>query len=164
MPSSWVLSLSFEFFLEFWRKWLEFWILIKILNAVLLSFVGPLGLSICNSSKFTINETFYTKDSPQKCRNFELFSWVLSFFLEFWVIFSWVFFSIAKNQAWLKENLFWLHEIRMEQMLWVSFKNKFNFKSCCVPKNVVVVFAKKKNHTWWQALSENRAKIYHRLL
>ena len=47
MPSSWVLSLSFEFIIEFWRKWLEFWLLIKILNAVLHSFVGPLGLSTC---------------------------------------------------------------------------------------------------------------------
>ena len=88
-----------SFILEFWRKWLEFWLLIKILNAVLHSFVGPLGLSICNSSKYTINETFYTKNLPQKCRNFELFSWVLSFFLEFWVIFPLSFFLDGQKSS-----------------------------------------------------------------
>ena len=52
----------------------------------------PLRLSICNSSKYTINETFDTKNSPQKCRNFEIFSWVLSFSLSF-ELFSLEFFS-----------------------------------------------------------------------
>ena len=52
----------------------------------------PLRLSICNSSKYTINETFDTKNSPQKCRNFEIFSSVLSFSLSF-ELFSCEFFS-----------------------------------------------------------------------
>ena len=116
MPSSWVLSLSFDFFIEFWRKWLEFWLLIKILNAVLHSFVGPLGLSICNSSKYTINETFYTKNLHQKCRNFELFSWVLSYYLEVWVFFIlftgydyhfWGLLNYGVNMSTITGCFFW---------------------------------------------------------
>ena len=83
MPSSWVLSLSFEFFLEFWRKWLEFWPLIKFLKAVLLSFVGPLRLSICNSSKYTINFLefwVFFLDFWVFSLSFEFFPWVLIFF------------------------------------------------------------------------------------
>ena len=61
-------------------------------------FVGSLGLSIGNSSKNTINESFYNKNSPQKCRNFELFSWILSFSLS-WDIFPWVFFIDGQNSS-----------------------------------------------------------------
>jgi len=50
----------------------------KILNVVLLFFVGPLGLSMRNFSKNAINETFYTINSPQNAE-------ILSYFLEFLV-------------------------------------------------------------------------------
>ena len=56
-----------SFILEFWRKWLEFWLLNIILNVILLIFVASLGLSMRISSKNTINETFHTINSMQKC-------------------------------------------------------------------------------------------------
>ena len=103
MPNSWVFGLSFEFFswvLSFFLSFsVEFFCLCFHLLIHSQSYVLNMLINRFKKIKFSVLE--------KKCRNIEFSSWVLSFFLEFWGFFPWVFLSKAKNQAWARDKEKW---------------------------------------------------------